>query len=148
MPDFQPLPSHLADEIEEFKDIGAEWIELQRSAAPADIVYAIKEKIGAICKDGLEWDQSDAIALGVLLGEQYVRRFHWHWGYVCFGSEIGDDTYYPCVLSRNRSLSIQPIMWVTEILSGHKPNNILLNFNMIATGHEPRAQANQALGFH
>ena len=50
--------------------------------------------------------------------------------------------------STNNFLSINPIAWVSWILSGEKSNNVLLNFNMVAGGHVPQAGVNEAMGFY
>jgi len=148
MPDFRTLPDDLAAEITELQGHGARLIGLDRTASPDEIVGAIKEKMGALRDEGVVPEEDDIVGLGVLLGEQYVRRFDWHWAHVNFDDDFDDDNYFVCVLPVNNFLSINPIAWVNWILSGEKSNNVLLNFNMVAAGRVPQAGVNEAMGFY
>ncbi|WP_167078603.1 hypothetical protein [Massilia aquatica] len=148
MPQIRPLPLELASEIKEFQQIGADAIGIDQGAAPAEIVRMIKEKAAHVRAEGQVLDEDATVALGVLLGEQYVREFGWHWAHVNHEDDGDDDNYFVCVLPADNSLSTNPIGWVSSVLSQETPNNILLHFNMVAANRVPPAAPGQALGYH
>lgn len=146
MAEIRALAVDLQEEIRDFQEQGAAFLAVSQESAPADIVERINSFVRQLKQDEKSLSEDVVISLGVLLGEQYVRRFQWHWGEVIFdGDEENSQT---CVLSPNNGVAINPIWWVNNVVSTGRPTNFLLNFNMVADGRLPNAQANEALGFH
>jgi hypothetical protein len=138
----------LMDDIVEYQKEAAEFLKVDLLDSPKKIVEAINSFIRKTKSEDEVLDEDNIIGIGVLLGEQYVRQFEWHWREVNFDEDGLEKHFYSCVLPTNNSVSINPIWWVSNILKTSRPTNILLNFNMVAERKIPNAAANEALGFH
>lgn len=141
----RPLADDVRREIEDFRERGAALLQLAQDTPPAEIVRRVTERVREMKDQGETLDQGGTIAFGVLLGEQYVRAFGWHWGEVVLDQDGHDCAY--CVLSPDDALSIAPLWWVGDVM-GRDSTNFMLNFNMVAAGKVPPAEPGQALGFH
>jgi hypothetical protein len=140
------VPNDVALEVQQLQANAATLLNVNMTDPAKDIVTTITEWTRAQ-KDAKSMPDDDTIvALGVLLGEQYVRAFGWHWGEVTWDDD--PDNSSTCVLSPNNSLSINPIGWVNAVYKERNSTNFLLNFNMVAAGKLPNAAANQAMSFH
>jgi hypothetical protein len=136
------LDSEVVDDIREFQKYARQHLKIDASSSPAKIVERIENFVKDIKGRGEIPDQDLTIGLGVLLGGQYVDAFAWHWGEVVWdGNQENSQT---CVLSRDNSLSINPIAWVHNVISTERSTNFLLGFNMIAAGNYPQFAPNEA----
>ena len=148
MPDIRPASADLLQEISHFQAVTAETFGFSLTDTPGDIVAKIKDQIAQIEDDGTELDEDSLAGLAVVLGEQYVRQFGWHWAEVNFKDDGEDAHYVACVLIADDSLAIAPVWWISEILDGEKSNSILLNFNMVAANQVPLVEPGRALILH
>jgi hypothetical protein len=146
MAEITPLPADLVKEIRDLQATAAAALSIDETAKPADIVGRITEYVRGLKESGETLPDDKIIALGVLLGEQYVRAFNWHWGQVVW--DFDEDTSGTCVLPSDNSLSINPIWWVNNTVSNAQSTTFMLNFNMVAANKVPPANPNDALGFH
>lgn len=148
MADIRPLPSELMSEIQELQAKSAAFFKLDMTAAPESIVDVINGFVRQAKTDNTSLEEDDVVGIGVLLGEQYVRKFNWHWGHVNHEEDANEDNYYVCILPADNSLSINPIWWINNMLTTSVSTNILLNFNMVAANKVPAASPNEALGIY
>ena len=148
MANVRPLPDDITNEIQELHQETSAFLKVDLSASPKSIVEVINEFIRQTKAHPAELEEDCALGMGVLLGEQYVRQFNWHWGHVNFEDDGNEDHYAICVLPPDNSLAILPIWWVNNILTTLAPTNILLNFNMVAENKVPPASPGEAMGFH
>lgn len=104
----------LLELIHEHQQQACEQLELDGAAAPLALVTQINQYLNDLKANGAELEGDMVIALGLLVGEQFVRAFDWHWGLV---SEAGNEDFTrTCVLPPDDSLSINTIGWVADIL--------------------------------
>lgn len=148
MPDIRPASADLLQEISQFQAITAGRLGINLQDAPVGIVEKIRDQVNEIKDDGVELDEDSLAGLAVVLGEQYVRQFGWHWAEVNFKDDYDDTHYVACVLISDDSLAIAPVWWISEILDGEKSNGILLNFNLVAANQVPVADPGSALIIH
>lgn len=148
MPHFRDLAPDLIADIDEYQDEGGELLRLDRTVPPIEIVTAIHEWACSAQRDEREVDTDEIVGAALLLGEQYVRKFKWHWRQVNLEGDGIDDNYFVCVLPADNRISIHPVGWMMSILQKGRPSNILLNFNMVAAGRVPHAAPGDAIGFH
>lgn len=147
MAEIRKLDPELIAEIKTLQEKAMGFLGLTPNMNPKEVVETINTYIRELkSAQGCLDDQDTIIGIGVLLGEQYVREFGWHWGEVIWdGDEANSRT---CVLSVDNSLSINPIWWVNDVLTTERGTNFLLNFNMVAANKVPVADPDAALGFH
>ena len=143
MPDIQPLEEDLLQDLREYEADGLTLLQLDASAKPQTIVTRINERARQLKADGVTLAEDDVLALGILLGWQYLHAHGWHWASVAWDA----DTRAIGVLNRNNAWFINPMWWMNDVLSAARAPNFLLNFNMVA-GNLPPGQANEAMGFH
>lgn len=148
MPDIRAASEDLLEEIRQFQAITADRLGINLADAPSSIVEKIKDQVSQLRDDGTELDEDSLAGLAVVLGEQYVRQFGWHWGEVNFKDDYDDAHYVACVLIPDHSVAIAPVWWISEILDGEKSNGILLNFNLVAANQVPVAEPGSALIIH
>lgn len=146
MVEIRPIDADTNTEIVRFQSKGAEILQLSQDAAPRDIVASINALAQQLKQDKRSLSKEEVMSLGVLLGEQYVRRFQWHWGEVV--RDGNEETARICVLSQDNSIAVNPIWWFNDVVSTDRSANFLLNFNMVAEGRLPKAEVNEAVGFH
>lgn len=108
-----PAPE-LLELIHEHQQQACEHLELDGATAPLTLVTRINQYLNDLKANGAELEGDMVIALGLLVGEQFVRAFDWHWGLVCMDGN--EDYIRTCVLPPDDSLSINPIGWVADIL--------------------------------
>lgn len=147
MPDFRDLPEDLAQDVADYSRLGAEFLGLRLDDRPKAIIEAVTAFIRQRKEEGGTLEEEQIIGIGALIGQQYVRRFGWHWAMVNFDEDGDDDNYFACVLPADNSLSNNPIHWVRQTLKNPHSTNILLNFNMVESGVRPTVP-NQAMGFY
>ncbi|MFB6363560.1 hypothetical protein ACFCP7_05775 [Paenibacillus elgii] len=133
------LDTETLQDIATHQQDAAKVLQVNLDDQPNDIVKAITEWVRELKTNKETLENDDCIALGVLLGEQYVRAFGWHWGTV-------DDS--AAVLNENNSIAIQPIYWVDKEANREGGTNFMLNFNMVAAGKIPVSPPNTAMWFH
>ena len=104
---------------------------LDQSAPPRDLLAWVQAHLDRI-KDGEVAcpDEDGIVAIGVLLGTQYIRRLGWRWALVTWD----DGAEAHSVVSHDSSIVITPLNWVYGILKGEEQTNVLLNFNMVEGG--------------
>jgi hypothetical protein len=146
MAEVSEVDAEVLEDIREYQGRAATLLQVSLSAAPSEIVTAINTRVRELKSSGTTLEQDDCIAFGVLLGEQYVRAFEWHWGEVVWDGD--EDESWTCVLNGDNSVSINPIWWVNDVLTTDRSTNFLLNFNMVAAGRMPECAPNEAMGFH
>jgi hypothetical protein len=143
MAEIRALNEDMQSDLREYEADGLALLQLSPEAKPLGIVTRINEHARYLRAEGATLDQDDVLALGILLGWQYVRAHGWHWGQVFWDP----DTSAIGVLNRNNAWFINPMWWMNDVLSAARAPNFLLNFNMVA-GNLPPGQANEAMGFH
>lgn len=75
----------------------------------------------------------DQIALGVLLGHQYVRGLGWEWA-----TFVDADYSAEVVADKARGIMNRPIHWVHLLITEPRRElAIVLNFNMMEAGNFP-----------
>ncbi|MFF2528544.1 hypothetical protein ACFVS2_06475 [Brevibacillus sp. NPDC058079] len=134
------LDNETLQEIVKFQQHAAKLLQVKLDDQPHDIVKVITEWVRELKSNKQTLENDDCIALGVLLGEQYVRAFSWHWG------TVNDSS--AAVLNADNSIAIQPIFWVDEVVTNREGTNFMLNFNMVADGNMPICPPNTAMWFH
>lgn len=76
-------PSVVAELIEQIP-IGSALCGARPDDAPKAVVTAINDWVSAFRDRGESPERENAVALGVLLGEQYVRAFSWRWASLAY----------------------------------------------------------------
>ena len=100
-------------------------LQLDASAKPLAIVTRINEHARQLKADGVQLAEGDVLALGILLGWQYLRAHGWHWGRVTWDA----DTHAIGVLNPSKAWFINPMWWMNDVLNTARATNFLLNFN-------------------
>jgi len=108
MADVRPAASSLLEEISQFQAITAGKLGIRLTDPPADIVEKVRDHIDHIREHGLERDEDELAGLAVVLGEQYVRQFGWHWGEVNHRDDGQEEHYVASVLIADNPLANQP----------------------------------------
>lgn len=141
MPTLESLPTDVRDEVVEVSAEAAEELGVAIDAEPYDIVSAIEERIVA---DRTASDD-EVVALGALLGEQYVRGLGWAWGVV----DYGDDRVYS-VVSPDGRIANHPMRWVHDVvLDPEREIAFRLNYNLVLAGEaEVPDDAERPATFH
>ena len=140
------LSRNLLDEIALFRSVGEAVLGLCEPATPRDIVARVDAHVREIKMRGDPVHDEAVVGFGVLLGEQYVQSFGWHWASIVRDGAAGDRS--TCVLSPDRAFAINPIGWVADVIYTDKDINFLMNFNMVRAGLLPPAAPDEALGLH
>lgn len=146
MAEVREVDAETFNDIVEYQGRAARLLQVEPSLAPDEIVAAITARVRQLKSDGQTLEQDDCIAFGVLLGEQYIRAFQWHWGEVIWDGD--EEEGRTCVLNGDNSVSINPIRWVNDVMTTDRATNFMLNFNMVAAGRMPECAPNEAMGFH
>lgn len=141
MPTLETLPQDVRDEVVEVCEEAAALLGVPMDAEPGAIVDAIEARI----RDDRAVSEDEVVALGALLGEQYVRGLGWAWGVV----DYGDDRVYS-VVSADGRLANHPMRWLHEVvLDPDREIAFRLNYNMVADGAvTPPEGAEQPMTFH
>jgi len=66
-------------ELESFHKKGLEMLNLTEDNEPKEVVRTIQDYVKKERYGELQKDNNYVIALGVLLGFQYVKGLNWHW---------------------------------------------------------------------
>ena len=143
-----PLSSELVTEISQLQKQAAVFFKIDLEDKPSAIVKRVKECIEDTIDSEQILDEDQLAGLAVVLGEQYVRQFNWHWGEINFHEDGLDENYAAGVLTEDNSLAIVPVWWISDILEGDASNGVLLNFNLIAANSVPVADPGSALIIH
>jgi len=146
MPKVTALSRAVLDEITLFRSVGETVLGLGQPATPRDIVARVDAYLRELKLRGDPVHDEALIGFGVLIGEQYVQSFGWHWA--CIVRDERLDNRSTCVLSPDHAFSIDPIVWVADVIYTDKEINFLMNFNMVRAGLLPSAAPNEALGIH
>lgn len=150
MADIREIDSGTMADIVDLDAQGRHILRVSKNMLPSDVVDTITQYVDSLRTDGRSLPQDDVIALGVLLGWQYVSGLGWHWGEVVYDAD--EDNPVIGVLSSDNALFINPIGWMNHALSPDPDATpdvtFMLNYNMVAAGSTPPAQPNEALGFH
>lgn len=145
MAQISKLDQDTLEEITRYAALGLQLLELPEQSAPIDVVMRIDTALRQVRQGDMGMLEEDQIiALGVLLGEQYVRAFQWHWAEVL---HKGDEEGITRVLSPDCAIGNNPIGWISELVSQTRPINILSNFYSVTAGELPFAKPNDALDF-
>ena len=132
----RPLDRDELAEFQSYSQKGMELLGVSGATEPAEIVKAIDDFVdnwqnkrrGFLAKLGLRSGDpiETALALGIVWGNQIVRRFDWVW--VCVVTE--DNERY-AVVSPDRSLAIYATYFIKECLDYTTADcTVLLAFNM------------------
>jgi len=143
-----PLSDDLALEITQLQKQAAGFFKINLEDKPTKIVERVKECIEDTKDSEKNLDDDQLAGLAVILGEQYVRQFNWHWGEINFHEDGLDENYAAGVLIEDNSLAIVPVWWISDILEGDASNGVLLNFNLVAANSVPVADPGSALMIH
>jgi hypothetical protein len=144
MINFTTLEDTLISEIQDFQKSAASSLKIDLNSPPKSIVEQINKWAQFQKQSQIMPDENLIIGVGVLLNEQYVREFGWHWSHL--GDEETPDDTYTGVLSPENRYMINGIWWVNDVLQNRNSVNFLLGFNMFDGGNVPHALPNQALG--
>ncbi|PZF81333.1 hypothetical protein [Jiangella anatolica] len=144
MPTVLAVEADVIAELTHAAAAGAALVGLAQDEKPDVIVRAIDELAHARLDAGAEADRGDALNLGVLLGEQYVRAFGWGW--VQLEYPDGDTSF--AVVDPQHTVGNQPMNWVYVALQGLQTVNFMLNFNMVAAGRLPAGTHGDPEMFH
>lgn len=140
------LGADVLDEVQLCYRAGLAYIQPDEEWSPLQIVAHLQERIVALKAAGTAVTEENIMGMGVLLGEQYVAAFDWHWGQVVRNGDVAHAGVF--VLAADNSLAINPIGWINSVLTTPYEANFLLNFNMVAAQILPPATPNAAVVFH
>ncbi len=146
MADIRIIDAETMDEIASFEARGKSLLGLSNVLPPHEMVQAITEHVRAIKAEGKSLDEDDVLALGILLGWQYVYGLGWHWREVVWDAD--EDNSAIGVLPKDNRLFINPMWWMNDTINTDRATNFMLNYNMVVAGNVPAAQADEAIGFH
>lgn len=139
----QPGPELMA-QIARYQADACEHLELDPAQAPLVLVTAIHDYLAGLKENGGELEPDLTMALGLLLGEQFVRAFGWHWRQAAYGSAAVQT----CIVAPGNLVAADAPGWVGDILLSERECNILAAFERVAAGILPRAEAGRAGVFH
>ncbi|KAB1656686.1 hypothetical protein F8O01_09875 [Pseudoclavibacter chungangensis] len=126
MPTIETLPADVRAEVADVCTDAAALLGVPLEAEPAVIVDAIEAHVSR------DRDVSDdaVVALGALLGEQYVRGLDWRWAVL----DYGDDTVFSVVDPSGRFAN-QPMRWMLDVARDpEREIAFRLNYEMVRTG--------------
>lgn len=146
MAEIREVDAETIADITGYAPKGLAIIGMAEEAAPKDVVAAITEHVRALKAERRSLTKDDTLALGILLGWQYVRGFEWHWAEVVW--DFDEDTAAIGVLPADNSLFINPMWWMNDTVNTDRATNFMLNYNMVAAHNVPPAERDEALGFH
>lgn len=145
MPTTARLEADVMDEIRNESSAAWELLQLDPSTPPEDVVYAIDRFLADRRAAQQEIERDDVLALGVLLGEQYVRGHDWHWTNLTYP----DGTTAFAVTNALETMGNQPMNWVFDIAQHpDREISLMLNYNMIAIGNAPAGAPGDPAMFH
>lgn len=148
MPAVVPLSADVVDEINEILPIGYDLIKAAPDAAPEQVLKAVETVIYNHRDGGDELDQDSMVALGLVVGDQYVRTLGWSWVQLQYEDDAEGDGPFAVVNAR-KDTGNQPMNWVYEIATdADREIGILLNFTMIRTGAAQGGQPGDPMMFH
>ncbi len=114
-----------ANELHSNLIIGYELLGISELCSCVEAVKRIDEFI-----DSLEKQEMDlSIPLGVVFGDAIIREYHWEW------AVLGHDkpNQFTVVKSPENHYFINPINYLSRIITQKRENNLLLLFNMLAS---------------
>jgi hypothetical protein len=129
-----------------YLDQGARMIDASDQTPAADVVRAITEFAREAKSKGTKYSQDEILALGILLGQQYIAGHGWHWAEVVWDGD--EENSAIGVLNSDESLFINPMWWANDVMNTDRAVNFMLNYNMVAAGNMPPGQPCEAVGFH
>jgi len=133
-------------EIVSYEQKGLAILRIEQDVPPKEIVQTINEYVRKLKSEDRSLNDENTLALGCLLGWQYIRGFDWHWAEVVW--DFDEDRSAIGVLPRDNSLFINPMWWMHDTLNRRDFTNFLLNYNMVAANNIPSARPDEAVGFH
>jgi hypothetical protein len=127
----EPVSPEVVAEIETVGPQVAAVLGVGVDDEPQSIVAAIDQYVDEHRAEEIDVDV--VVALGALLGSQYVRAFGWKW------AALGhpDDEAVFSVVDQDHTIANQPLHWVRDVAERGRDVNFLLNFNMVAAGDVP-----------
>lgn len=146
MAETSKLDQEVLDDLAHYTQSGHHIIGSDDTAAPEHIVNLITGYVRDLKARGEIPDEEEVLALGILLGAQYVRGFAWHWARVVWDGDEDNDAIG--VLPADGSLFINPMWWMNDTLTTDRATNFMLNYNMVAANNVPPAEPGEAVGFH
>lgn len=146
MAEIRDIDKATMKEIVEFEKIGAQIVSLEGNNSPKVIVSKINEFVKDAKKEKRQFSEDETLALGILLGWQYVRGLNWHWGEAIW--DANEDSSAIGVLNEDNSLFNNPMWWMHNVLNTDRAVNFMLNYNVIVANKAPQAQPNEAYGVH
>ena len=114
-----------ANELHSNLIIGYELLGISELSCCVEAVKKIAEFI-----DSLEKQEIDlSIPLGVVFGDAIIREYRWEW------AVLGHDkpNQFTVVKSPENHYFINPINYLSRIITQKRENNLLLLFNMLAS---------------
>ena len=146
MAEIREVDAETMADIHSYATTGLTLLGLAENTAPKDIVAAITEYVRALKAEQRSLSKDDTLALGILLGWQYVHGLGWHWAEVVW--DFDEDTATIGVLPTDNSLFINPMWWMNDTVNTDRATNFMLNYNMVVAHNVPPAAHDEALGFH
>ncbi|MDR2220849.1 MAG: hypothetical protein LBE24_09800 [Methylobacillus sp.] len=146
MAEAREVDAETMDDIVHYEQKGLEFLGIGADMPPAEIVRVITERVRELKAENRSLDKDDTLALGCLLGRQYIRGFGWHWAEVVW--DFNEEDSAIGVLPQDNSLFINPMWWMSDTLETRTSTNFMLNYNMVAANNIPAAQPDEAVGFH
>ncbi len=98
-------------EIIEFEKHGLKIVSLEGNEEPKSIVAKINEFVSDAKEGNQRFSEDEILALGILLGWQYVKGLNWHWGEVIW--ELDQASSAIGVLNEDNSYPLNKL-WRTE----------------------------------
>ena len=128
-----PVHADIPAQLVEASTSGAALVGVSLEDSPLAIVTAINEHARTTRDAEVILDDDSIVALGALLGGQFIREFGWTWNEL----DYGDDNTAFAVLNEDHSSGTPPLNWVYSTYKNGYEINFLLAFNMVAAGSLP-----------
>ncbi|MEV7973267.1 hypothetical protein [Cellulomonas sp. NPDC089187] len=138
------MSEELLAQVATMAERGASLCGVTVSDDAEEIVRALNGWALASRDAGAQIDPDDVVAVGALLGEQFIRAFGWHWGEMAYP----DGMTAFAVLDPDELAACQPINWAYWVLVDGEEVTFALTFSMVAAGEHPRAGDGDPVTFH
>lgn len=120
-------------EIEQFLPWAQQRFGVRSGWTPEQVLLRVEKQVAKARRSRRAIDPDDVIALGVLVGNEYVRGLKWHWAQMNY-----EDQSYEIVTDSTQGIMNRPITWVHRLVEFPDLEiAIALNYNMVAAGNCP-----------
>jgi len=138
------MPEGAAAELGPMAARGATLCAVDPASAPVDVVRALNAWALERRSAGETPEGDQVIAVGALLGEQFVRAFGWRWAELV--DEDGRTAF--ALFNPDETAAIEPINWAYWTLVDQDEVTFALTFAMIAADEYPRGPAGDPITLH